>query len=382
MGKKTDRIRGEAEAVNYLARRATEDRVDSVAMRNRRVTTALVRERVFLDDLKGVLRAVFPRGPVMPRRRRPGRPILFTRKQKDRIVNVNFSDLHYGSMLDARELPLAYGPKEEARRTAKVVAETCDYKPQYRDRSRLFVHLFGDLMQGSIHDPRDGSTITEQFGATLFLLTQAIHRFSAAFPDVTVRCVPGNHGRNPQRHPNRATNQKWDSFENMIYLALSFAVASLPNVRVEIPYTPYYTYRAFDRRGFVTHGDTVLDTGFPSETIDVKKIRNQINEWNAGDDTFDLFIVGHVHCGSIVPLPSGPVFMSNGCLVPPDGYAVSRGRARQQCGMWTWESVPGHIVGDARFVNVDKSTDSDRSLDAIIKPFQGLDTRSLISSGS
>jgi hypothetical protein len=34
-----------------------------------------------------------------------------------------------------------------------------------------------------------------------------------------------------------------------------------------------------------------------------------------------------------------------------------------------WESVPGRVVGDSRFVCVDETNDKDKSLDKIIKPF-------------
>jgi hypothetical protein len=218
--------------------------------------------------------------------------------------------------------------------------------------------------------------MTEQFGAALHMLTSGARQLASAYDKVTYFCVPGNHGRNKRRHPERATTQKWDSFENMIYLALKYATASLPNVKIVIPYSPFYTFPAFDKTGFVTHGDTVLDVGFPSSVIDIRKIRNQVNEWNAGDQNHDLFLVGHVHCGAMVQIPSGPVFMSNGPLIPPDGYAISRGIAHTNCGQWIWESVEGHIVGDARYIRVDSSTDKDADLDKIVTPFRGFETES------
>jgi hypothetical protein len=360
--------------MDYLQERVVDERNEYNVLRNRRTTIAMAREGVFLNDLEKVLKKAFGKGVAAPSGY--AKKTLDTGKKK-RIVNIALSDLHYHSLLDPRELPFEYGPLEEARRTAQIVQEVCEYKPQYREDSELFVHIFGDIMQGDLHDPRDAATITEQFGAATFLLTQAVTTWAAAFKRVTVRCVPGNHGRNKRRHPERATTQKWDSFENMIYFALKMAVATLPNVKVEIPYTPYYVYQAFDQRGFVTHGDTVLDAGFPSSTIDIKKIRNHINELNSGSaKDSDFFLIGHVHCGSIVEIPSGPTFMSNGCLVPPDGYAQSRGILKQKCGQQLWESVPGHICGDRRFLNVDEKTDKDESLDKIVKPYIGFETES------
>jgi hypothetical protein len=374
MNKRDRRLEKEANVMSYLKERVANERQEFDASRNRRTTIAMAREGVFLRDLEDVLKRSFGNGVAAPSGY--ARKTLDTGPKK-RIVNIALSDLHYHSLLDPRELPFEYGPVEEARRTAQIVEEVSEYKPQYRDDSELYVHIFGDIIQGDLHDPRDAATITEQFGAAVHLLTQALTAWAASYKRVTARCVPGNHGRNKRRHPDRATTQKWDSFENMIYLALKFAVATLPNVKVEIPYTPFYIYQAFDQQGFVTHGDTVLDAGFPSSTIDIKKIRNHINELNAGNaKESDFFLIGHVHCGSIVEIPSGPTFMSNGCLVPPDGYAVSRGMLKQKCGQQLWESVPGHICGDRRFLNVDESTDKDKHLDKIVQPFMGFETES------
>jgi hypothetical protein len=374
MSKRDRRLQGEASIMSFLKERVDAERTESNVRDNRRTTIAMARENLFLEDLEGVLKKALGNGVAAPSGY--AKKTLDTGPKK-RIVNIALSDLHYHSLLDPREVPFEYGPLEEARRTARIVEEVSEYKPQYRDDSELYVHIFGDIMQGDLHDPREAACITDQFGACVYLITQALTAWSASFKRVTVRCVPGNHGRNKRRHHDRATTGKWDSFENMIYLAVKFAVASLPNVRVVIPYAPFYTYQAFDQQGFVTHGDTVLDAGFPSSTIDIKKIRNHINELNAGSaKDSDFFLIGHVHCGSIVEIPSGPTFMSNGCLVPPDGYAVSRGVLRQKCGQQLWESVPGHICGDRRFLNVDESTDKDSRLDKIVKPYLGFETES------
>lgn len=338
--------------------------------KDRTVSNAAVRDALFIENLKPVLRSVFSALKL----KRSGYAIRDHRHRPRRIHNLGISDTHFHSLLDSREVGSAYGPTEEARRFGKVVTDTCEFKPRYRNDTELFVHVAGDLIEGDLHDHREAATQTEQFGAAAFYLIQAAQAFSKAFPRVTFRCVPGNHGRNKRRHPERAVSQKWDSFENMVYLAFKYATASLPNVRVEIPYSPYYTYRSFNKTGFVTHGDTVLDVGFPSETINIKKIRNQINEWNAGATHHDLFFVGHVHCGALVHIPSGPTFLSNSCLVPPNSYAISRGISRAKCGQWLWEAVPDHICGDSRFLVVDETTDKDRYYERVIRPFEGFET--------
>lgn len=297
-----------------------------------------------------------------------------TKEPSSRVLNVLLSDLHFHSMLDSREVPLQYGPTEEARRLAAVMIQTAEYKPQYRDHTELNVHLLGDIIQNQLHDPRDGAPLADQACAAINLLTQAITFLRSQFKKVTVRCNTGNHGRNTARHHDRGTNEKFDSIETIIYYGIKNGLAHLPNVTVEIPRTPYYTYSAFNQSAFMTHGDTVLQPGYPGKNIDVGSIRRQINEINAKlstEDKYTLFAVGHVHIGSITHLPNGAIFMSNGALVPTDAYGISMGNFDTACGQWIWESVEDYIVGDHRFAIVDEYTDKDSSLESVIKPFSG-----------
>jgi hypothetical protein len=299
-----------------------------------------------------------------------------TNKNKKRILNLVLSDTHFHSLLDKKEVPTQFGPKEESRALASVVLETIDYKTQYRDETELYVHILGDLILGELHDLRAGANLTNQFGAVVYYLIQALTHLARTFPKVVVRFVPGNHGRRKIRHDKRATNEKWDSYETMIMFSVKMALVSIPNIEIIIPYTPYYTYTAFNRHGFATHGDTVINAGFPSSSININKLRSQINEWNAGSHKkCDLFIVGHLHTASMVHLPSGPIFMSNGCLIPPDPYAVSSGYFSTQNGQWMFESVENFIVGDTRFINVGKQQYNDSSLNALVKPYYGLDLK-------
>jgi hypothetical protein len=206
-------------------------------------------------------------------------------------------------------------------------------------------------------------------------LVQAIKFFAMNFPKVYVYCTPGNHGRNIARHPKRAVHQKWDSIETIVYVALKEAVKEIPNIQVDICYKPYYDYRIFDFMGFATHGDTVLKCGYPGSSINVKSIRNQINEINAAafkryKKHYSVFIEGHVHTASIVYLPSGVCFISNGAVTPPDHFATSIGILDQTCGQWVFESTPKYMIGDQRLIMVDENTDKDSSLDNIIVPFK------------
>ena len=358
---------------SYLSKKADEKRESDEVFVNRRVANSMTRETLFVEDMEGALKRVFSK-PVV---RAAGFARKKSRKSIARILNLANSDLHFHSLLNAKEVPTAFGPVEEARRFASVLLQASEYKTHYRDNTALYLHMFGDMILGELHDPREGANLTQQFAAATYYFIQGISFLAEHFPQVVVNCVPGNHGRRKGRHFDRATSEKWDSYENMIYFAAKMGVAPLRNVQINIPYTPYYTYKAFNKTGFVTHGDTVLDVGFPSDTINIKKIRGQINEFNSSEaEKSDLFMVGHVHTACTVEIPSGPTFVSNGALIPPDPYAISRGHHHTNCGQQLFESVENYICGDHRFLKVGKAQDEDSSLDYIIKPYSGFEVDS------
>jgi hypothetical protein len=367
-----DVLKDENEVIQEILRSRSQLIADKNKTGNARaVTTTAAREQLFLDQLVEALEQVFEKKIPAPKLEAK------SKTKTERILNLIISDTHYGARLDAREVGRAYGPVEEARRTASIVKQVSNYKRQYRSETELYVHLIGDLIQGQLYDARDGAPLAEQVATALRVLVQALIYLATQFPKgVTVWCSTGNHGRITSRHRDRAVNQKWDSIEMMIFVALREALRSYTNVKFEIPLSPYYTWKAFDQRGFATHGDTVLNPGYPNKEIQVQSVNKQINSINAAagknGEEYSLFIVGHVHVGSQTYLASGSVFMTNGCLIPPDAYAGSIGIFETACGQWIWESVPGHIVGDSRFVVVDDKTDKDESLDKIIKPFTGI----------
>ena len=330
------------------------------------------REASFLAEMERLGRVVFRDKIVvqtssLAKKRTPHR----------REVNLLLSDLHFGANLDGDELPVSYGPKEEARRFAHVMVQAADYKPQYRDHSILNVHLLGDIVQNQLHDPRDGLELARQAMAAISYLTQGIAYQAARWRQVNVFCATGNHGRFTSRHPGRATAQKWDSLETIVYFSAQQALRHLPNVEFRLPKTPYYTWQSFGEWGFGTHGDTVLNPGQPSKSIDVARLEAQIHELNDGfranrKPPCKLFIHGHTHRAYVSELGTGETLIGNGMLIPPDGYAVSLGKLSGQCAMVLWESVEGFMAGDFRMIKVGPAQDRDRTLDAVICRFEGI----------
>lgn len=286
----------------------------------------------------------------------------------DRTVSIVLSDLHLGARLSELEHPTPFRRQEESRRLAHVVDQTLSYKPQYRKRTRLKVLLNGDVIQGMLlHDLRDGAPLTEQMVIFWDLMSQAIARFAADFPQVDVHCQPGNHGRDKLRHEGRATSSKWDGHEWRMYYALSKMAAGLPNVTFDIPFRAVSLIDYYGQTVAMTHGDTEVPLGAPSTQHDrnLGQLQKIAASRSLGCEP-EAWVVGHFHSGCI--MPGSPTVIYNGMLVPPDGHARTSGYVDKPCGQWLIESVRGHVVGDMRYVRVGLEQDRDAGLDQVLRP--------------
>jgi hypothetical protein len=358
--------------LNILKERAQTVAGKAKVNQNRSFALLAARDELFFRQLEDFTSQLFKANPI--KMQIGGYVTKKSNKPVKRELNVVLSDLHIGANLDPRELPHKYGAQEESRRLAKIAKEIVEYKTQYRDHTHLNVNLIGDIIQGVLeHDPRDGNPLAEQCGAAMHLLIQTIGFLAVHFPKITVRCVPGNHGRNVSRHKARAMHAKWDSYENIIYSAIKAGVAHLPNVTVEIPYSPFYIYDSLGHFVMATHGDTFIEVGNPGSLINVKGINlkmNEINSTRPNGQRVMALATGHVHVASRIRLPSGVVVMTNGALIPPDGFMVNGiGKLESTCSQTVWESTEQYVAGDYRELTVDTETDKDASLDKIIKPF-------------
>lgn len=300
------------------------------------------------------------------------RKVVKDKNPIERHLHLLISDTHLGAYGDPEEGLIKYGPLEQSRRLAQIALQTAEYKTQYRDRTKLFINLTGDIIQGLIHDPRDGIEVSKQAAIAIWLLVGMIQFLEENFNEIEVNCVPGNHDRNPARHKDRATQQKWDSIGTIVYYGMKMALKHLERVKVNIFKTPWITYKSFGVNYYGTHGDTHINPGNPGSSINVSSLENQINKLNASlkdSDEYKVVFLGHVHTASLVKLGNGVTLITNGALTPVDAYAKSIGIHESQTGQWLWESIPGHPVGDIRFITVNQDTDKDKSLDLIIEPF-------------
>ena len=299
------------------------------------------------------------------------------KKKEPRTLNLTLSDLHFGSDLTDDQHQHAFGPIEEARALASVVKNVCNYKLEYRDQTELVVNILGDVIENELHGPSGTDYLHMQACRAMWLLSQAIARFSENFKSVRIHFAVGNHGRDTSVHPKRATDIKFNALETTIYYGVKLSCKSMSNVTFHQPKTPWIAYQAQGHNFYATHGDTNLNPGNPGNKIEVRNLENQINKINASladADEYKVFIAGHVHQAMIAPLGNGTFLITNGALTPPNSFAQSLNIMESQQIQVVFETTPDHPVGDSRFINVTPcKANQDKTLDKIIEPFRGLD---------
>jgi hypothetical protein len=289
-----------------------------------------------------------------------------------RTATLHLSDLHIGAKLNSYENPEAFGGAEEARRLAWIILETAEFKTHYRDHTQLNLLLNGDVIEGMLMHNRsmmDGAPMAEQEIAFLSYMAKALAFLSKHFPRILVVCEPGNHGRDKLIHEGRATSSKWNGHEWKLYKVLEMMSCDLKNVRFSAPKAPVQVVKVFDKNMLVLHGDTEMKLANP--TTGARQNEKELNRINANltyGAKIDLLTFGHFHQPAIVPYKTGMV-MANGALVPANGHARSEGY-ETRCGQYLFESVPGFIFGDNRFLEVGPTQDKNSDLDKVIPRYE------------
>jgi len=169
---------------------------------------------------------------------------------------------------------------------------------------------------------------------------------------------------------------KFDSNEFRIYRAVKMALKKVPNIKMETPMRSFFIVDLFGMKSMYTHGDGVIQPGYPGRDINVKRMKAQGNEFcssHPDNAKVELFGVGHVHTAADVQA-GRHTFVTNGCLIPGDEFAQTIGIFDSNCCQQLWETVAGHNFGDHRRLEVGPRQDADASMDLIIPQYQGLDS--------
>jgi hypothetical protein len=303
------------------------------------------------------------------------------RDDAKRSIVAIWSDQHFGTFVDKEEVSglNGYDWVIGARRLGMLCEQIATYKIEKRHlHEELVILLLGDNIAGIIHD-QEGyghELIMSQCAGAAYYYMQAILYLKQFFPKIRVICQPGNHGRMMHKgSKDRAIQNKWDSYENMVCFGLSMKFQDDPDVIFEVTRSPVSDVTIQGHRIYATHGDTVFETGNVGKSINIAKIESQISRVNMeaahqGEKQFEMFCTGHVHHPLLTHVGPGVQVVINGCLVGTDNFAhAGAGIHSNTPAQVLWECTKSFVQGDVRQIYV-KYADTKPEFEKIIVPYQ------------
>lgn len=224
------------------------------------------------------------------------------------------SDLHFGEIIHTNgEVVFDLDIAESLFNS--IIAQVCEAQKNH-EVDELIVLLAGDIIEGELIFPAQAFESTgdafSQVQKATRIIWKGLRALSKAFKDVTVYCVPGNHGRASRLHSEMSN---WD---NVLYhnLRLMAEVEEFKTCKVFTPQQMWMDFRVRDRWTVHTRhiGVTQATTAGPA-----KKVMTWLNDHDA-----DLFFYGHYHDPAMFSIGYKRVF-KNGSLPPANDFAEKLG---------------------------------------------------------
>jgi hypothetical protein len=263
------------------------------------------------------------------------RPIVSGKRHQfhERVNMLMVSDTHFGLNIDPHEVESnQYNWNIAARRLGKLAYDAAHFKFDHRNEcQQLVINFGGDLCQGIIHaDDAGQELMTYQMVGAARMIVEMIDYLRNYYNEILCPITDDNHMRliTLTKGKDRATAQKFDSFNTMMFEMVQQAFRHDPTVKFIRPKTPYTEYKVFGRTNFLTHGDTVLKLGWVSNKIDTKSLAGQIaniNSTRSDEDRIEVVWAGHVHTGVQLALECDVDMFINPSMSGIDPYAQSIG---------------------------------------------------------
>lgn len=295
-----------------------------------------------------------------------------------RHVVAMLNDTHYGLTVKPEEVANTneYNWTIASRRTAMFIDEIVHFKQDKRnDVEMLHFLINGDIIAGIIHNlmGRDNDLLVHQFNGAVHILTHAIARLAETYPQLTVYFSSGNHGEAPHRREGgRTSSQVFDTFESMIFYALSVAHRDTKNVKFIATSGLFQEFILPAGRAMFTHGHLLFSKtlGNPGTIINTKGLSDTILRFNNGEELkgkqkFKLILTGHTHSFMHIRTPDNVQVYNAPSLSGVDSYAHYLGINHNFVGQVVFESTDKYIFGDSRLVILNEA-DNNGNLDSLI----------------
>lgn len=210
------------------------------------------------------------------------------------------SDYHIGEVVSAEETGgLAHYDWETFTRRWQYHVDSiggiCFGKLTGYDLPRLKICMLGDMVSGIIHDElieTAEGTVMEWVIDGGHLIAQGIRQLANEFPEVSVDCVVGNHGRMSKQVKFKRRYVNWDY---LLYNFVALELKDQPNVTFNIPKSFYMLSEVEGHHLLNLHGDNIKSwSGIPWYGI-TRAVTNLSALLHQQRRTFDIVNLGHFH---------------------------------------------------------------------------------------
>ena len=277
----------------------------------------------------------------------PGHPILM------------LSDIHYGEVVDPEQVynsniynrAISKTRVEHTFKTAVSLLKTHFAKPDYEG---IVLVLAGDLISGELHDELVATDEVPSLVQTLEIaqiIADGIAFLADEFPQVTVYCVAGNHGRTTLKPRTKFYAQ--NNLDWLAYQMVKDYTKALDNVSIHAPNSRDLNFVVAGHKYRLTHGDQfrggdgIIGPIGPLSRGDYKK-RVTASLMPGAPEAYDTMLCGHFH--QLITLPR---FIVNGSVKGYDEFSMSMNFPWQPPQQALWTVHPKHAHTWSMPINCD-----------------------------
>lgn len=262
------------------------------------------------------------------------------------VPTLMLSDLHWDEVVAPEEVEYMneFNRDIAARRLDRVFDSAANLLFHHTagvTHEEMVIIMGGDMVSGDIHGElaRTNEAYTPETVMDLAeRLAVNIRGMAKEFPSIYIPCVSGNHGR--LTHKPTAKGRMTNSFDWLVYKVTEAMLADVPNVMFDVSRSADMTYKVYDWKYRLTHGDQFKGGSgvggiFPS--LMRTDMRKHKREASLRRDGYQYLVMGHFHRYS---MQDG--ILVNGTLKGVDEYSYVSNFDVQPACQALWLTHPGY----------------------------------------
>ncbi len=264
---------------------------------------AMAKESLLINTIK----EVFESDPPMTLYNMPPKPKLSSKHENEEVAVVFLSDIHYGKTTPTFNSAVC---EQRLMVLAEKVSRITQLRRNQANIKELHVLMGGDMLEGETIFSTQAHSIDNNLleqacrsGPSAYL--RMLQKFLAEFEKVKIVCVPGNHGRNGNKHTHNHPLTNWDRvlYEILRSALLGRGVFPRQDLSDRLEFVHEDQFYAIDRIGdwgiLLVHGDQIRGghAGFPFYGVGKKAWgwNDALQDYDGIPESWDYLCFGHFH---------------------------------------------------------------------------------------